>query len=111
MTELVGNLQTYELGLSRIGKLRKGKSMALKAKSSDTDESSDDEDSKMKSYITRQFKKFMKNANGRNFDKDCRQSVLLSLKGKTKGRRMLRKVVRTLFPQDLSVLDVKALGT
>ena len=52
----------------------KGKSMALKAKSSDTNESSDDEDSKMKSYITRQFKKFMKNANGRNFDKDCRQS-------------------------------------
>ena len=34
--------------------------------------------------------------------------VLLSLKGKTKGRR---KVVSTLFPQDLSVLDVKASGT
>ena len=48
--------------------------MALKAKSSDTDESSDDEDSKMKSYITRQFKKFMKNANGKGFDKDRRQS-------------------------------------
>ena len=74
LTELVGNLQTYELGLTRIGKTGKGKSMALKAKSSETDESSDDEDSKMKSYITRQFKKFMKNANGRNFDKDCRQS-------------------------------------
>ena len=44
--------------------------MALKAKSSETDESSDDEDSKMKSYITRQFKKFMKNANGKGFDKD-----------------------------------------
>ena len=53
LTELVGNLQTYELGLSRIGKSRKGKNMALKAKSSDTNESSDDEDSKMKSYITR----------------------------------------------------------
>ena len=53
LTELVGNLQTYELGLSRIGKLGKDKSMALKAKSNDTDESSDDEDSKMKSYITR----------------------------------------------------------
>ena len=33
--------------------------------------------------------------------------VLLSLKGKTKGRRMLRKVVSTLFPHDLSVLGVK----
>ena len=63
LTELVGNLQTYELGLSRIGKSGKGKSMALKAKSSDTNESSNDEDSKMKSYITRQFEKFRKNAN------------------------------------------------
>ena len=39
LTKLVGNLQTYELGLTRIGKLGKGESMALKAKSSDTDES------------------------------------------------------------------------
>ena len=52
LTELVGNLQTYQLGLTRIGKSSKGKSMTLKAKSSDTDESSDNEDSKMKSYIT-----------------------------------------------------------
>ena len=74
LTELVGNSQTYELGLTRIGKTGKGKSMALKAKSSKTDESSDDEDSKMKSYITRLFKKFMKNANGKGFDKDRRQS-------------------------------------
>ena len=74
LIELVGNLQTYELGLSRIGKSSKSKSMTLKAKSSDTDESSDDEDSKMKSYITKQFKKFMKNANGKGFDKGHRQS-------------------------------------
>ena len=74
LIELVGNLQTYELGLTRIGKSGKGKSMALKAKSSDTDESSEDEDSKLKSYITRHFKKFMKNANGKGFDKDRRQS-------------------------------------
>ena len=53
LTELVGNLQTYELGLTRIGKSGKSKSMALKVKSSETDESSDDEDSKMKSCITR----------------------------------------------------------
>ena len=44
--------------------------MALKAKSSDTDESFDDEDSKMKSYIKRQFKKFMKNSKAKGFDKD-----------------------------------------
>ena len=49
LTELVGNLQTYELGLTRIGKSSKSKSMALKAKSSDTDEFLNDEDSKMKS--------------------------------------------------------------
>ena len=67
LIELVGILQTYGLGLTRIGKSSKSKSksMALKAKSSDTGESSDDEDSKMKSYITRQFKKFMKNANAK----------------------------------------------
>ena len=70
LIELVGNLQTYELGLTRIGKSSKSKSMALKAKSNDTDESSNDEDSKMKSYITRQFKKFMKNANAKGFNKD-----------------------------------------
>ena len=44
--------------------------MALKAKSNDTDESSDDKDSKIKSYIMRQFKKFMKNANAEGFDKE-----------------------------------------
>ena len=32
LTKLVGNLQTYELGLTRIGKSSKRKSMALKAK-------------------------------------------------------------------------------
>ena len=53
LTELVGNLQTYELRLTRIGKSGKSKSKALKAKSNDTEESLDDEDSKMKSYITK----------------------------------------------------------
>ena len=43
LTELVSNLQTYELGLTRIGKSNKGKSMALKAKSNNTDNSSNDE--------------------------------------------------------------------
>ena len=45
LIKLVGNLQTYELGLTRIKKGSKSKSMALKAKSNETDESSDDEDS------------------------------------------------------------------
>ena len=90
LTKLVGNLQTYELGLTRIGKSGKSKIMALKAESSDTDESSDDEDSKMKSYITRQFKKFMKNANGKGFDKDRRQSSSSQFNSQDKGKKDAR---------------------
>ena len=77
LTELIGNLQAYGLGLTRFGKESKSKSMALKAKSNETDESSDDEDFKMKSYITRQFKKFMRNVNVKGFDKDHKQSSSL----------------------------------
>ena len=63
--------------MTRIRKLSKSKSMTLKAKSSDNDESLDDEDSKMKSYIMRQFKKFMKNVSTKGFDKDRKQSSSL----------------------------------
>ena len=90
LTELVGNLQTYELGLTRIGKSDKSKSMVLKAKSSDTDESSDNEDSKMKSYIIKQFMKFMKNANGKDFGKDHRQSNSFQFKSQNKGKKDAR---------------------
>ena len=64
--------------------------MALKVKSSDTDESLDNEDSKMKSYITRQFKKFMKNANGKGFDKDHRKSSSSQFKSQDKGKKVAR---------------------
>ena len=64
--------------------------MTLNAKSSETDESSDDEDSNMKSYITRQFKKFMKNAKGKGFDKDCRQSSSSQFKIQDKGKKDAR---------------------
>ena len=74
LTKLVGNFQIYELGLTRIGKGSKSKSMTLKAKSNETDESFDDENAKMKSYITRKFKKFTKNINAKGFDKDRKQS-------------------------------------
>ena len=83
LIELVGNLQTYELGLT-------SKSMALKAKTSDMDKSSEDKDSNMKSYITRQFKKFMKNANGKGFDKDHRQSSSSQFKSQDKGKKDAR---------------------
>ena len=90
LTELDENLQTYELDLTWIGKSSKSKSMALKAKSSDTDESSDDKDSKMKSYITRQFKKFMKNANRKGFDKGRKQSSSSQFKSQDKGKKNAR---------------------
>ena len=76
LTVLVGNLQTYELGLTRIGK-----------GSNETDESSDDEDSKMKSYITRQFKKFIKNANVKGFYKDRKQSSSFQFKSQDRGKK------------------------
>ena len=90
LTELVGNLQTHELGLTRIGKSSKSRSMGLKAKSSDIDESSDDEDFKMKSYIIRQFKKFMKNANAKGFDKDRKQSSSSQFKSQDRGKKDAR---------------------
>jgi len=55
LIELIRNLQTYELDLVRIGKGVKSKNMALKMKNGEGDESSEDENSKFKSYITRKF--------------------------------------------------------
>ena len=72
--------------------------MALKAKSSDTDEFSDDEDSKMKSYITRQFKKFMKNANGKGFDKDRKQSSSSRFKSQDKRKKDARDGGQYIVP-------------
>ena len=66
------------------------KSMVLKAKSNDTDESSNDKDSKIKSYITRKFKKFMKNANRKGFDKDHSQSNSSQFKNQDKGKKDAR---------------------
>ena len=74
LIELIGNLQTYELGLVRVGKGSKSKNMALKIKNDEKDESSEDKDTKFKPYIIRQFKKFIKNANVKANDKDRKQS-------------------------------------
>ena len=72
--------------------------MTLKAKSSDTDESSDNEDFKMKSYITRKFNKFMKNANGKGFDKDRRQSSSSQFKSQDKGKKDARDGGQYIIP-------------
>ena len=84
--------------------------MALKAKNNDTDESSDDEDSKMKSYITRQFKKFMKNANGKGFDKDRRQSSSSQFKSLDKGKKNARDGGQYTVPAGPKCFGCQAFG-
>ena len=84
--------------------------MALKAKSSDTNESSDDGDSKMKSYITRQFKKFMKNANGKGFDKDRRQSSSSQFKSQNKGKKDTRDGDQYCIPSGPKCFGCQGLG-
>ena len=82
LTELIGNLWTYELGLVRIGKRSKNKN--IKAKNDEGDESFEDENSNFKSNITRQFKKFIKNVNVKENDKDCKQSGFSQFKSQDK---------------------------
>ena len=94
------NLQTYELGLARVGKGGKGKNMALKTKNDDNDEKSDDEDTKLKSYITKQFKKFIKNANVKTGDKDHKQPAFSLFKSQDKGRRESKDARPTMFMLD-----------
>ena len=84
--------------------------MALKAKSSDTNESSDDEDSKMKSYITRQFKKFMKNANAKGFDKDHKQSSSSQFKNQDKGKNDARDGCQYIVPSGPKYFGYQGFG-
>ena len=72
--------------------------MTLNAKSNDTNKSSNDEDFKMKSYITRQFKKFMKNANAKGFNKDCKQSSSSQFKSQDKGKKDARNDSQYTIP-------------
>ena len=72
--------------------------MTLKAKNSDTNESLDDENSKMKSYITRQFKNFMKNVNAKGFDKDRKQSNSSQFKNQDKGKKDTRDGGQYIVP-------------
>ena len=74
--------------------------MALKAKSSDIDKFSDDEDSKMKSYITRKFKKFMKNANTKGFDKDRKQSNSSQFKNQDRGKKDTKEGSQYTVPSE-----------
>ena len=111
LTEPVGNLQTYELRLTRIRKGSKSKSMALKAKSNETSESSDDEDSKIKSYITRQFKKFMTNANVKGFDKDRKQSSSSQFKSQERGKKEAKDGGQYIIPSRPKCFRFQVLDT
>ena len=84
--------------------------MALKAKSNDTDESSDDEDSKMKSYITRQFKKFTKNANTRGFDKDHKQSSSSQFKNQDRGKKDAKEGGQYTIPSEPKCFGCQGFG-
>ena len=110
LTNLVGNLQTYELGLTRIGKGNKSKSTALKAKSNETDKSFNDEDSKMKSYITRQFKKFMKNDNAKRFDKDRKQSNSCHFKSQDRGKKDTKESGQYIVPSGPKCFGCQGFG-
>ena len=65
---------------------------------SDKDESSNDEDFKMKFYITRQFKNFMKNANVKGFDKDRKQSSSSQFKSQDNGKKDARDGGQYIVP-------------
>ena len=84
--------------------------MALKAKNSDADESLDDKVSKMKSYITRQFKKFMKNANGNGFNKDRRQSSSSQFKSQDKGKNDARDGGQYTIPAGPKCIGCQGFG-
>ena len=85
-------METYELGLIRIGKVNKSKKMALIIKNDKGGESTKDENSKFKLYITRQFIKFIKNANVKANEKDCKQSGFSQFKSKDKLKRESKEV-------------------
>ena len=64
----------------------------------------------MKSYITRQFKRFMKNANGKGFDKDCRQSNSSQFKGQDKGKKDAKEGGQYTVPSGTKCFECQDFG-
>ena len=52
----------------------------------------------MKSYITRQFKKFMKNANVKGFDKDRKKPSSSNLKSQDRGKKDVKDGSQHIIP-------------
>ena len=65
----------------------------------------------MKSYITRQFKKFMKNANVKGFDKDCKQSSYSQFKSQDRRKKDAKDGSQYTVPLDQSASNVTVLDT
>ena len=61
--------------------------MALKVKDDEDKESSNDEQTKFKAFITRQFKKFIKNANVKMNEKDRKKLGFSSRKSLDKPKK------------------------
>jgi len=66
--------------------------MALKAKNDEEDESSEDENSKFKVYITKQFNKFIKNVNVKVSDKDHKKSGFPQSKSQDRFKRETKDI-------------------
>lgn len=58
------------MGLVKLGKGLKSKNMDLKVRDTEDEEFYEDKQTKFKAYITRQFNKFIKNANVKLKEKD-----------------------------------------
>ena len=100
LTELIENLQTYELGFPRVGKGGKGKNY-------DNDELSNNVDTKLKSYITRQFKKFIEMRMSKMVIRITNGLLSLNISPKKRARENPRMLVKvTVFLLDQSVMGV-----
>ena len=68
------------------------------------------EDSKMKSYITRSFKKFMKNANAKGFDKDHKQSSSSQFKSQDRGKKDAKHGSQYTIPSEPKCFGCQGFG-
>ena len=64
----------------------------------------------MKSYITRQFKKFIKNANAKGFDKDRKQFSSSQFKSQDKEKKDSRDGGQYIIPSGLKCFGCQDFG-
>ena len=64
----------------------------------------------MKSYITRQFKKFMKNANAKGFDKDRKQSSSSHFKSQDRGKKDTKDGSQYTIPSGPKCFECQGFG-